>query len=61
LIKQIAHHSAKLIQFFALLQLNLTKPQFRHVLHIADAVIVCECPHKTLTTLYNLIVDAPDA
>ena len=61
MIKQIVHHSAKLIQFLALLQLNLYKPQYRHVLHIADAVIVCECPHKTLTTLYDLIVDAPDA
>jgi hypothetical protein len=26
---------------------------------MADAVIVCEAPHKTLTTLYDLIVDAP--
>jgi len=61
LIKQIVHHSAKLIQFIALLQLNLSKPQYRHVLNITEAVIVCEAPHYTLTTLYDLIVDAPDA
>ena len=58
MIKQIVHHSAKLIEFLVLLQLNLTKPQYRHVLCIADAAIVCEMPHKTLTSLYDLIVDA---
>lgn len=58
MIKQIVHHSAKLIQFLALLQLNLTRPQHRHVLSIADAAIVCEAPHKTLTSLYDLIVDS---
>ena len=60
MIKQIIHHSAKLIEFLVLLQLNLSKPQYRHVLSIADAAIVCEAPHKTLTTLYDLIVDAVD-
>jgi hypothetical protein len=52
---------AKLIEFLVLLQLNLSKPQYRHVLNIADTVIVCEAPHKTLFTLYDLLVDAPDA
>ena len=59
MIKQIVQHSTKLIEFLVLLQLNLSKPQYRHVLSIADAVIVCELPHKTLTSLYDLIVDAP--
>lgn len=59
MIKQIVQHSAKLIEFFVLLQLNLSKPQYRHVLNIAESAIVCESPHKTLTLLYNLIVDAP--
>jgi hypothetical protein len=59
LIKQIVQHSTKLIEFLVLLQLNLSKPQYRHVLNIADAVVVCEAPHKTLTSLYELIVDAP--
>lgn len=61
MIKQIVQHSVKLIEFIVLLQLNLSKPQYRHVLNIADTVIVCEQPHKTLTTLYDLLVDAPDA
>lgn len=59
MIKQIVQHSAKLIEFLVLLQLNLSKPQYHHVLGIADAAIVCDAPHKTLTTLYDLIVDAP--
>ena len=59
MIKQIVQHSARLIEFIVLLQLNLSKPQYRHVLSIADAVIVCEAPHKTLTSLYDVIVDAP--
>ena len=61
MIKQIVQHSSKLIEFLVLLQLNLTKPQTRHVLRIADAVIVSEAPYKTLATLYDIIVDAPDA
>lgn len=61
MIKQIVQHSVKLVEFLALLQLSLSKPQYRHVTNLADAVIVCETPHKTLTSLYNLIVDAPDA
>jgi transposase len=42
------------------LHLGLSKPQQRHVLAITDALIVCDTPHKTLTTLYKSIVDAPD-
>jgi hypothetical protein len=60
LIKQIVQHSSKLIEFLALLQLNLSKPQTRHVLRITDAVIVSEAPYKTLARLYDIIVDAPD-
>ncbi len=59
MIKQIVQHSAKLIEFLVLLQLNLSKPQYRHVLNIAESAIVCDSPHKTLTMLYDLIVDAP--
>lgn len=59
MIKQIVQHSAKLIEFIVLLQLNLSKPQYRHVLAIADTVIVCQQPHKTLASLYDMLVDAP--
>ena len=58
MIKQIVQHSTKLVHFIVLLQLYLTKPQTRHVIAIADAAIVCESDHKTLTSLYDLIVDA---
>ena len=61
MIKQIVQHSAQLIEFVVLLQLNLSKPQYRHLMNIAEAAIVCEAPHYTLATLYDLIVDAPDA
>jgi hypothetical protein len=60
LLKQIVHHSSKLITFIVLLQLNLSKPQRDHVQRIADALIVSDAPHKTLSSLYGLIVDAPD-
>ena len=60
MLKQIVHHSAKLVTFVVLLQLNLSKPQRRHVQYLVDAIIVSEAPHKTLSHLYGLIVDAPD-
>lgn len=58
MIKQIVQHSTKLVHFIVLLQLYLTKPQIRHITAIADSAIVCDSNHKTLTTLYDLIVDA---
>jgi hypothetical protein len=61
LLKQIVHHSPKLVSFIALLHLNLSKPQRKHVQRIADAAIVSTHPHKTLRSLYDVIVDAPDA
>ena len=60
MLKQIVHHSTKLITFIVLLQLNLSRPQCKHVQRIADAVIVSDVRHKTLTALYGLIVDAPE-
>ncbi|NEP83942.1 MAG: transposase, partial [Okeania sp. SIO3B3] len=60
MLKQIVHHSPKLITFMMLLHLSLSKPQTRHVPYIADAVIVSDAPHKTLRSLYGLIVEAPD-
>lgn len=60
MLKQIVHHSPKLLTFFVLLQLNLSKPQRQHVQRLADAVITCDLPMKTLSGLYRLIVDAPD-
>lgn len=61
MLKRIVHQSAKLLMFIGLLQLKLSKPQRQHVQRIADAVIVSEAPHKTLSALYALYVEAPDA
>ena len=61
MLKQIVHQSPKLVSFIALLQLNLSKPQRKHVQRIADAAIVSTHPHKTLCSLYEVMVDAPDA
>ncbi len=42
------------------LHLRLTKPQWQHVLRLADALIVSDARHKTIASLYRLIVEAPD-
>jgi hypothetical protein len=40
--------------------LRLSKPQWQHVVRLADALVVSEARHKTIASLYRLIVDAPD-
>ena len=60
MLKQIVHHSAKLVEFLLILRLSLTNPQHCHVLRIVDAAIVCQAQHQTLPALYDLIVDATD-
>jgi len=60
LLKLIVHHSPQLLAFLCGLHLRLTQPQWRHVLRIADALIVSEARHKTIASLYRLIVEAPD-
>jgi hypothetical protein len=47
--------------FLCGLHLRLSKPQWQHVLRLADGLIVAEIRHKTIAGLYRLIVDAPDA
>lgn len=61
MLKRIVRHSPKLVEFIALLHLVFTKPQYRHVVNVADALIVSEHSHKTLSQLYNITLDAPDA
>jgi hypothetical protein len=39
--------------------LTLSQPQIRHILNIADALLVCET-HKTLAALRRQFVEAPD-
>src|SRR4030095_4405762 len=43
------------------LHLRLSKPQWQHVIRIADALIVSDTPHTTIAGLYRVSVDAPDA
>jgi len=60
LLKLIVQHSPQLLAFLCGLHLRLSKPQWQHVLRLADALIVSEARHKTIAGIYRLIVDAPD-
>ena len=60
MLKLIVQHSPHLLSFLCALQLRLTKPQRQHVLRLADALIVSETRHKTIASLYRVIVEAPD-
>jgi hypothetical protein len=60
LLKLIVQHSPKLLAFVYGLHLHLHKPQWQHVLRLADALVVSEARHKTIASLYRLIVEAPD-
>ena len=60
MLKLIVQHSPKLLAFLCSLQLRLSKPQLQHVIRLADALIVSEARHKTIASIYRLIVDAPD-
>jgi hypothetical protein len=48
LLKLIVQHSPQLLAFLCGLHLRLSKPQWQHVLRLADALIVSEARHKTL-------------
>jgi hypothetical protein len=61
LLKLIVQHSPTRVTCFYRLHLRLSKPQWQHVLRLADVLIVAEIRHKTIAGLYRLIVDAPDA
>jgi len=58
--KLIVQHSPILRAFLYGLHLHLRKPQWQHVLRLADALMVSEARHKTIAGLYRLIVEAPD-
>ena len=61
MLKLIVHHAPQLLVFVCGLHLRLSKPQWQHVIRLADALIVSDTRHKTIAGLYRLIVDAPDA
>jgi len=59
MLTRILHPSDKLCTFLDHINIRLTQPQRRHILNIADALLVCE-DKKTLAALQRLLVEAPD-
>jgi hypothetical protein len=60
MLTRILHNSEKLCIFFDQLDLQISQPQRRHILNMADALLVCE-DKKTIAALQRQFVDAPDA
>ena len=60
MLKLIVHHSPALLSFLLSLKLNLSQPQFDHLVRMSDALITTDMHHKTIASLYRMIVDAPD-
>ena len=60
MLTRILHNSEKLCTFLNQLDLQLKRPQKRHILNMADALLVCE-DTKTLAALQRQFVAAPDA
>ena len=58
MLKLIAETSAELLDFIEQLDIPLSKPQLRHLLQIADALITTE-GRKDLSNLYRHIVGDP--
>jgi len=60
MLTRILHNSEKLCTFLDQLDVELSQPQRRHILNMADALLVCE-DKKTLAALQRQFVEAPDA
>ena len=60
MLTRILHNSEKLCIFLDQLDPQLSQPQRRHILNMADALLVCE-DKKTLAALQRQMVEAPDA
>ena len=59
MLTHILHPSEQLGKFVHSLGLRLSRPQLRHLIYLADALLVCEGP-KTLAALQRQFVEAPD-
>ncbi len=59
MLTRIVHNSSSLCIFFEQFKLQLSQPQQRHILNMADALLVCE-DTKTLAALQRQFVEAPD-
>lgn len=60
MLTRILHNSEQLCAFLDRLQVDLSQPQQRHLLNLADALLVCD-EKKTLAALQRQFVEAPDA
>ncbi|MBU0493073.1 MAG: transposase [Chloroflexi bacterium] len=60
MLTRIIHNSEQLCNFFDQLDLALSQPQRRHMLNMADALLVCE-DTKTLAAQQRQFIEAPDA
>ena len=60
MLTRILHNSDRLCTFLDQLGVELSRPQRRHILNMADALLVCE-DKKTLAALQRQFVEAPDA
>jgi hypothetical protein len=60
MLTRIVHNSEKLCTFLDRLGVQLSQPQRRHILNMADALLTCENT-KTVAALQRQFVEAPDA
>jgi hypothetical protein len=60
MLTRIVHNSPSLCTFFEQLDIRLLQRQQRHILNMADALLVCEAD-KTLAALQRQFVEAPDS
>ncbi len=59
MLTRFLHNSPQLCALFDRLNLELYQPQRRHILNMADALLVCD--EKTIAALQREFVEAPDA
>lgn len=59
MLTRILHNSESLCTFIDQLGLHLSQPQRRHIINVADALLVCES-RKTLAALQRQFVEAVD-
>lgn len=60
MLTRILHNSDQLCAFIDQLDVHFSRPQRRHIVNMADALLVCE-DEKTLAALQRQFVEAPDA
>lgn len=59
MLTRIVHQSPALVTFCESLELPLTEPQKRHLINLADGILVTE-GKKTLANIQHQFIEAPD-